>query len=250
MYGQRTIKGRIIDENLEILPAAGVFDADMRRLGEIGSEGFFEVSVPKESDKLIFGFIGYEFAPVSIPTNCDYLEVILLRDVLYHYKSNRKIDRLRKKEFDRLPELHKKAVEKGLFKIDSPCYTREFIPDKPQLDQIGKELKAKRKANKRYFKNLAVRDTIKIPFSGSNGSDRTGRTTLIYYSYVVDGNQFDCIIEGVLIDKNRSYNGYNIMYKVTDTSQCKYDSIMHEEREMKKGKVFRYNMKYFKILTE
>lgn len=32
--------------------------------------------------------------PISIPANCDYIEVILLRDVLYHCKSNLKIDRL------------------------------------------------------------------------------------------------------------------------------------------------------------
>ncbi|TXK20943.1 hypothetical protein FVR03_23925 [Pontibacter qinzhouensis] len=250
VYGQRTIKGRVIDENLDKLPASRVYNADMLQLGEIDSEGFFEVSVPTESDKLIFGFLGYEFANVSIPANCNYLEVILLYRGTYHYRSNRKVDRLRKKDFDKLPELRKKAVEKGLFKMDSPCYTREFIPDKPQLDQIGKELRAKRKVNKRYFKDLAVGDTIRIPYSVSNGSDRTGRTTLIYYSYVVDGNQFDCIIEGVIVDKNRGYNGYNIIYKVTDTGQCKYASIIHEERDMKKGEVFRYNMKYFKVITE
>jgi hypothetical protein len=250
VYGQRTIKGRLIDENFEILPASRVYNADMHQLGEIDSEGFFEVSVPTESDKLLFGFLGYEFATVSIPANCNYLEVILLYRGTYHYRSNRKVDRLRKKGFDKLPELHKKAVEKGIFKMDSPCYTREFIPDKPNLDQIGKELKAKRKANKRYFKDLAVGDTIRIPYSGSYGSDGTDRTALIPYSYVVGGNQFDCIIEGVIVDKKKSYNGYNFMYKVTDTGQCKYDSIIHEERDMKKGEVFKYNMKYFKVITE
>jgi hypothetical protein len=33
------------------------------------------------------------------------------------------------KRFKKLPELHKEAFEKGIFKTDKACYTREFIPD-------------------------------------------------------------------------------------------------------------------------
>lgn len=249
-YGQRTIKGRIIDGNLDILPAAGIYDADTLRLGKTDIDGYFELSIPKEADTLIFGFIGYEFATVSIPYTCEYFEIILLPYVRYHYKSNRKIDRLIKKEFDKLPELHGKAVEKGLFIMNAPCFHREFQPIKPRLDKISEQLRVKRKAIKRDFKDLAIGDTIRIPYSGSYGSDGTDRTTLSVFSYVVDGNDFDCIIEGVIIDKNRRNRGYNIVYKVTDTSQCRYDSIIYESKDMLIGRELSHNMKYFKVIKE
>lgn len=222
----------------------------MLLLGESDIDGYFELSVPQKSNTLIFGFIGYEFATISFPDTCEYIEVVLEPDVLYHYKSSRKIDKLREKEFDKLSDIHSKAIDKGFFVMGEPCFYREFQPIKPRLDQIREQLRAKRKANKRYFKDLAVGDTIRIPYSGSYGSDGTDRTNLIPYSYVVGGNQFDCIIEGVIVDKSKSYNGYNFMYEVIDIEQCKYDSIIHEERDMKKGEVFRYNMKYFKVIKE
>jgi hypothetical protein len=249
-YGQRTIKGRIIDGNLDILPAAVIYDADTLGLGNTDIDGYFELSIPKEANTLIFGFIGYEFATVSIPDTCEYLEIILLPYIRYHYKSNRKIDRLRKKEFDKLPEFHGKAVEKGLFTMNTPCFHREFHPIKPRLDKISEQLRAKRKAIKKDFKGLAIGDTIRIPFSGTFRHDGTDRTTLSVFSYVVDGNDFDCLIEGVIIDKNRRNRGYNIVYKVTDTSQCRYDSIVYESKGMLVGREIRHNMKYFKVITE
>lgn len=250
VYGQRTIKGRIIDENLETLPGAKVYDKDTLLLGETGINGYFEVSIPKKADALVLGFIGYEWTTVSIPDNCEYLEVILLHDALYHYKSSRRVDRLRKRRFDKLPDLHEIAVGKGLFINGTRCYLREFTPIKPQLDKIGKQLRAKRKANKRHFKELAIGDTIRIPYSGSYRHDGTDRTTLFVFSYVVDGNDFDCIIGGVIVDKNRRDSGYNVVYKVTDTKQCKYNSIVYDRKDVSLGEEFSHNMKYFRVITE
>lgn len=235
---------------MNVLPAARIYSKDTLLLGETDVDGYFEVSIPKEADTLIFGFIGYEFATISIPINCLYLEVMLLPDVLYHYKSNQKIDRHRKKEFDKQPDLHKEAAGKGLFKNGAPCFQREFEPIKPRLDKIRDQLKAKRKAIKKDFKELAVGDTIKIPYGGSYGSDGTDRTILSDFSYVVDGNAFDCIIEGVIVEKNRRNRGYNIVYMVTDTKQCKYKSINYDNKDMLVGEIISHNMKYSKVITE
>lgn len=235
---------------MEILPKARIYNEDTLLLGETDLEGYFEVGISKESNKLIFGFIGYEFAAVSVPDNCDYLEVILLPNVLYHYKSNQKIDRLRKKEFDKLPDLHKTAVDNRLFEMDKPCYHRQFIPIKPQLDEIGKQLKAKRKELKRSFKELAVGDTIRIPYSVSYRHDGTDRTTLSDFSYVVDNGGFDCIVEGVVVDKNKRSRGYNIVYRVTSTRLCKYDSLVYNGKDLLIKDTVRHNMKYSKLITE
>jgi len=49
-----------------------------------------------------------------------------------------KVDRLRKKQFDKLPALHEAAFEKGVFKSEKPCYVEKFISFKKQLKEIHK----------------------------------------------------------------------------------------------------------------
>ena len=58
----------------------------------------------------------------------NYLEVVVMIEALYDFMSLKKVDRLRMKRFKKLPELHKEAFEKGIFKTDKACYTQEFIP--------------------------------------------------------------------------------------------------------------------------
>lgn len=248
VYGQKIITGRVIDEDLEAMPFVRVLVSDTLFLGETNLEGYFEVSVPKGTDDISFGSVGYEMAPVSIPDSCADLEVILLYNVLYHYISNRKVDRLRKRRFDKMPELHRTAMENGLFSKEAPCYQREFVPYKPQLDEIGRYLKKESKAVKEYFKELEIGDTIKVPYSGSYRADGTDRTSLSVFSYAVDDGNFDCIIEGVVVKKNRRNGGFNLVYEVVNTRLCKYDSIVYHEKEIRVGDVLTHNMKYFKVI--
>lgn len=247
-YGQRTIKGRIIDENIESLPDAGVYDHDTIQLGKTDLEGYFEINIPEGTNNLIFGGIGYEWAMVLIPDSCDYSEVILLHEGTYHYKSHRKIDRLRRRRFENIPIIHQEAFEKGIFKDINPCFTREFDPIKPQLDEIREQARAKRKQNKKNFEKLSLGDTIRIPFSGSYKHDGTDRTTLFVYSYLTDGDNFDCVIEGVITDKNKNRKGYNLVYEVTDLDKCKNDSMVYEGEVVALGQTLEHNMKYFKVL--
>jgi hypothetical protein len=53
---------------------------------------------------------------------------MLLRGT-YDFKTPKKVDRLRMKRFKKLPELHKEAFAKGIFKTDKVCYTQEFMPN-------------------------------------------------------------------------------------------------------------------------
>lgn len=46
----------------------------------------------------------------------------------YDFLSPKKVNRLRLKRFKRLPELHKEAFDKGIFKTNAGCYKQEFIP--------------------------------------------------------------------------------------------------------------------------
>jgi hypothetical protein len=245
----RTITGKVIDENLETLPGVRVGYRDTAQLTVTDLKGNFKIELPLEEEVLVLSMIGMEWTSIHVPSNCDHLEVILLADGIYHYKSHRKIDRLRKKEFDKLPQLHAAAVSKGPFVHHAPCFTREFHPHKPRLDQIRKQIVVKGRQIKASFEELEIGDTIRIPYSGSFRSDGTDRTTLSVWSFTTDKDQFECVIEGIILEKNRRNRGYNIVYKVTSTNWCKYDSIVYNSKNLVVGEVFEHNMKYFKVLT-
>ena len=246
----RAITGKVIDEDLITIPDVRVQNSDKLRLGTTDINGNFKIELPLGTNELLLSFIGMEWTSIKVPMDCDNIEIIMLVDGTYDYMSNKKVDKERKKIFDEIPKLHSKAVTKGIFDNKSPCYTREFIPYKPQLDEITKELKVKRKQIRESFKELAIGDTIRIPFNGSYRDDGTERTTLNVWSYATDEITFDCIIEGVIIDKNNHNGDYNLIFKVIDCKSCKYDSIIYENKDMVTGAVFRHNMKYFKVLTE
>lgn len=123
-----TLKGRVISEDLEVLPEVKITNQKKELLGVTDIEGRFEISIPKEVLKLNISFVGMEPTTIELSGNCDFLEVVVLFETLYDFMSLKKVDRLRMKRFKKLPKLHKEAFEKGVFKTDKACYTQEFIP--------------------------------------------------------------------------------------------------------------------------
>ncbi len=53
-----------------------------------------------------------------------------MHDAIYDFMTATKIDKLLMKRFKRLPELHQKDYEKGLFTIMQTCYEQSFVPMK------------------------------------------------------------------------------------------------------------------------
>ncbi len=240
----RNLTGTVIDEELERMPYIIIYDQDTVPIGKTDSMGNFEIILPQSSPKLVFGYVGMEWEIISVPDDCEHLEVIMLLCCKYGYRSHRKIDRLRKRQFDNRMELHVEAFKRGLFNAERPCFSYTFIPDKPALDEIRtwmKEIDAEVKEN---FQELSIGDTVLIPFSAreSNGA------SLAYFSHIIDRVEFDCMIQGVIIGKSKRKRGYNLTYMVTHTNWCQYDSIVLNGREMEVGEIFEYNMKYCKIL--
>ena len=122
-----TLQGRVISDNLEVLPEVKITNNKDELLTTSDIEGRFEVSIPNEVLELNFSFIGMEPTKIELSDTCDVLEVIMMIDAIYDFMSLKRVDRLRKKRFKKLPELHKEAFEKGIFKTDKVCYTQEFI---------------------------------------------------------------------------------------------------------------------------
>lgn len=122
-----TLKGRIISEDLEVLPGVKITNKKNELLGVTDIEGRFEISIPNEVLKLNVSFVGMEPTIIELSDNCNFLEVVVMIETLYDFMSLKKVDRLRMKRFKKLPELHKEAFEKGIFKTDKACYKQEFI---------------------------------------------------------------------------------------------------------------------------
>lgn len=123
-----TLKGRIIAEDLEVLPEVKITNQKNELIGVTDIEGKFEISIPNEVLILNINLVGMEPTIIELSTNCNFLEVVVMIETLYDFISLKKVDRLRMKRFKKLPEIHKEAFEKGLFKTDKACYKQEFIP--------------------------------------------------------------------------------------------------------------------------
>jgi hypothetical protein len=247
----RNISGRVITEDLEPLPMLDIKNSDTLLLGKTDMDGRFKISIPQETDRLLFSYVGMEWTEIKLRKDCDTIEVVMMYDVIYDFITLKKVDRLRKKRFDNLPNLHSDAVKNGLFENNNICYERvfeEYNPPKPVLDSINEEYKLKRKQIKDTFKGLALGDTIRIPYYGTFRYDGTDRTTLNPYSYVFEGENFDCIIQGVITEKNNHKGGYNLVYRVIDCKDCHYNNIVLNGKELKVGDTIEYNMKYVKTL--
>lgn len=129
LYSQnKTIKGRVIDDNLETLAYLPIVINDTVEVGKTDLNGFFQIEIPVSVKKLLFRDVGIELASIKLVDICDEVEVVMMLDYTYDFITLKKVDRLRMKRFMKLPELHKEAFEKGIFKTDKACYTQEFIP--------------------------------------------------------------------------------------------------------------------------
>ena len=247
----RIISGRVITEDFEPLPMLEINNSGTVLLGKTDMDGRFKISIPQETDRLLFRFIGMEWTDIKLKKDCDTVEVVMMYEGTYDFMTLKKVDRLRKKKFDNLPNLHSEAVKKGLFQNNSICYEREFKPDnppKPVLDSINKVYKLKRKQIKDTFKGLALGDTIRIPYYVTLRS-----TNLNPYSFASDRENFDCIIQGVITEKNKRKGGYNLVYRVIDCLDCHCNNMVINEpyypgQELKVGETIKFNMKYSKIL--
>jgi hypothetical protein len=254
----RTICGRVVYEDLEVISDVRIQTQDKLIVGKTDGDGRFKISIPQNTKSLKFSWIGMEPATIKLNNDCDTVEVVMLSSGVNEFASSKEIDRERLERFNKLPELHFQAYKKGIFAREAICYTPVFVPEKPQLDSIGKEIVETREKIKLAFKRLNVGDTVRIPFSDAGGyrADGTDRITLTAYSSYTGGHghHSGCIISCVILSKNRHtrlrrfrYRNYNIVCQVIDCNGCK-DPSVYEDKVMKPGVIFSYNMRYGEIL--
>lgn len=129
LYSQnKTIKGKVITESLEISPYASIVINDTVKIGKTDLNGYFQIEIPITLRKLLFMGVGMETASIELVDKCQEIEVVMLSSFTYDFMSLKKVDRRRKKRFKKLTELRREAFEKGIFQTANVCYIQEFIP--------------------------------------------------------------------------------------------------------------------------
>jgi len=130
LYSQnKTIKGRVISDFFDIIPGAFITINDTVEVGRTDLNGFFQTEIPVSVKKILFRYVGSDPTSIELSDSCDDVEVVMMSSGSYDFITLRKVDRLRMKRFKKLPEIHKKAFERKLFKTEKACYKQEFIPN-------------------------------------------------------------------------------------------------------------------------
>ena len=129
LYSQnKTIKGRVISDQFDIIIGVSIMINDSVKVGRTDLKGFFRIEIPDSLKKILFRDVGMESATIELVDKCDEVEVVMMLSGTYDFITLKKADRLRMRRFKKLPELHKEAFAKGIFKTDKACYTQEFMP--------------------------------------------------------------------------------------------------------------------------
>jgi hypothetical protein len=134
----RTLTGKIIDHEFNTLYQVGIFSADTVLVAKSDTNGNFSIAIPSDTKTIIVADVGREWKIIDLLNDCNNLEIILQPMWTYDFKLPAKVDRLRKKQFDKLPALHQSAFEKGIFNKGKPCYLDKFIRHKKEMKERHK----------------------------------------------------------------------------------------------------------------
>ncbi len=91
LYSQnKTIKGRVIAEDLGTVPLASIMINDTVEVGKTDLNGFFQIEIPVSMNKLLFMFVGIEPTKIELADTCDEVEVVMMLSRIYDFKTPRK----------------------------------------------------------------------------------------------------------------------------------------------------------------
>ncbi|MBR9918070.1 hypothetical protein GYB29_10400 [bacterium] len=113
------------------------------------------------------------------------------------------------------------------------------------------KLKNKKKSLKQKFKELEIGTVVQVAFSGSWRYDGTDTTTLHSYLYTADdSSDFECLIEGKVIEKIKKKKRYNLTIKITNCDSCEYKNPVFNKKKVETGKTMVVDMAYEKVIIK
>lgn len=129
LYSQnKTIIGRVIDDNLETLPGVSIMVNDTVEVGTTDLNGFFQIDIPVCQKEILFKYVGTDLTTIELVDKCNKVDVVMMLSGTYDFITLKRAERKRKKRYKKLPEIHKQAFEKNIFETEYACYKRKFEP--------------------------------------------------------------------------------------------------------------------------
>ena len=129
----RTVNGLVLDEEMAPLWYVGVYINDWDKVGETDSNGKYAITIPVGVDSIIFRGVGYEPLLIRLTPECNRVEAIMIPAGTYDFMSPAKVDRQRRRYFDKTIRLYPVAVQKGLFASVPACSKVIFQPNAPRM---------------------------------------------------------------------------------------------------------------------
>lgn len=127
VYSQsKTIEGRVISDQFDILAGVSIIMNDTVEVGTTDIDGFFQIAVPVSEKKILFKGVGLEPTTIKLVDKCDKTEVVIMLSGTYDFLTLKRAERKRKKRHKKLPEIYKQAFEKEIFKSSVPCVSYVF----------------------------------------------------------------------------------------------------------------------------
>lgn len=123
----RTISGRIIDDKMRPFFGASILIGDSVLNIKSDDAGRFNIIIPAATSIIRVLGVNMQEKKLVLHDTCSQLEIILQQGSTYDFTSFRKVKRMRKRSFKKLPALHRSAFSLGLFTNDRPCYNDIFI---------------------------------------------------------------------------------------------------------------------------
>lgn len=138
-YGQnRQLNGLVLNEEMEPISHIFIYINDSLEIGRTDAKGKYEVTLPVEVDSIIFRGVGFEPLLVTLGTGCSRVEVIMVLAGSYDFMSPAKVDRQRRRYFEKINKLYPAAIQKGLFASTPTCHKTVFQPNAPKMREIHK----------------------------------------------------------------------------------------------------------------
>jgi len=131
-FGQNSISinGKVVDDGLYPFPGVELIIND-KILAVTDFDGKFNIEIDKNTSQIVFRLAGTEPLTVTLKNDCNKIELIFPNDGgCYLGASLQKVNRIRKRNFEKRKKLYKTAYEKGIFSSESLCGEIQFEPYK------------------------------------------------------------------------------------------------------------------------
>ena len=139
-YAQsRTVNGLLLDPDLFPTSHIHIYIRDSVEVGRTDAKGSFEITIPVVADSIIFRGVGFEPLLVRLDPGCRRVEAIMVLAGSYDFMSPAKVDRQRRRYFNKLSKLYPVAVRKGLFAAGPPCSKAIFQPHAPIMKEMHRQ---------------------------------------------------------------------------------------------------------------